>query len=51
MESEKPTLLIPVELQVREPEPKPLLGCVAAKRGVTSVIRTRQMNPSLHRCI
>jgi hypothetical protein len=36
----KTPLLIPVELQVRGPEPKLPLGCVTAKRGVISVIRT-----------
>ena len=47
----KPTLLAPVALQVREREPELPLACVTAKRGVPSVIRTRQSNPSLHRCI
>jgi hypothetical protein len=36
----KTPLLIPVELQVRGPEPKLSLGCVTAKRGVISVIQT-----------
>ena len=34
----KPLLLIPVENQVRELDPKLLLACVAAKRGFSSVI-------------
>jgi surface carbohydrate biosynthesis protein len=38
----KPNLLIPVELQVRELEPKLLLACVAAKRGFSSVIGHRR---------
>ena len=42
METVKPTLLIPVELQVREFEPKLLLACVAAKRGFSSVIGPRR---------
>ena len=42
MESVKPTLLIPVELQVREFEPKLLLACVAARRGFPSVIGPRR---------
>ncbi len=42
METVKPTLLIPVELQVREFEPKLLLACVAAKRGFPSVIGPRR---------
>ena len=36
--SEKPVLLIPVENQVRELDAKLLLACVAAGRGVSSVI-------------
>jgi surface carbohydrate biosynthesis protein len=42
MKPAKPTLLIPVELQVRELEPKLLLACVAANRGFTSVIGPRR---------
>jgi surface carbohydrate biosynthesis protein len=38
----KPTLLIPVELQVRELEPKLLLACVAARRGFPAVIGPRR---------
>jgi surface carbohydrate biosynthesis protein len=33
-----PTLIIPVENQVRELDPKLLLACVAARRGFTSII-------------
>ena len=36
--SQKPVLLIPVENQVRELDAKLLLACVAAKRGLTSII-------------
>ena len=42
MEKTKPTLLIPVELQVRELDPKLLLACVAARRGFPSVIGPRR---------
>ena len=42
MSSTKPTLLIPVELQVRELDPKLLLACVAARRGFPSVIGPRR---------
>jgi surface carbohydrate biosynthesis protein len=42
MDTTKPTLLIPVELQVRELEPKLLLACVAARRGFSSVIGHRR---------
>jgi surface carbohydrate biosynthesis protein len=42
MKTTKPTLLIPVELQVRELEAKLLLACVAANRGFTSVIGPRR---------
>ncbi len=42
MNTTKPTLLIPVELQVREFEPKLLLACIAAKRGFPSVIGPRR---------
>ena len=38
----KPTLLIPVELQVRELEPKLLLACVAARRGYEAIIGPRR---------
>ena len=38
MKVTKPTLLIPVENQVRELDPKLLLACVAARRGFCSVI-------------
>jgi surface carbohydrate biosynthesis protein len=38
MKTTKPTLLIPVENQVRELDPKLLLACIAAKRGFPSVI-------------
>jgi hypothetical protein len=33
MKTNKPTLLIPVEIQTRELGPKLLLACVAARRG------------------
>jgi surface carbohydrate biosynthesis protein len=42
MPASKPLLLIPVENQVRELDPKLLLACVAAKRGFTSVIGSRR---------
>jgi len=38
MKETKPTLLIPVENQVRELDPKLLLACIAARRGFSSVI-------------
>jgi surface carbohydrate biosynthesis protein len=38
----KPTLIIPVENQVRELDPKLLLACVAADRGFTSIIGFRR---------
>ena len=38
MKATKPTLLIPVENQVRELDPKLLLACIAARRGFSSVI-------------
>ena len=41
MKQSKPTLLIPVELQVRELDPKLLLACVAARRGYQSIIGSR----------
>ena len=34
----KPPLIIPVENQVRELDPKLLLACIAARRGFTSII-------------
>jgi len=42
MTIEKPLLLIPVENQIRELDPKLLLACVAAERGFTSVIGSRR---------
>jgi surface carbohydrate biosynthesis protein len=42
MESTKATLLIPVENQVRELDPKLLLACIAAKRGFSSVLGFRR---------
>jgi hypothetical protein len=36
------TLLIPVENQVRELDPKLLLACIAARRGFSSVIGSRR---------
>jgi surface carbohydrate biosynthesis protein len=42
MKSIKSTLLIPVELQVRELEPKLLLACAAAMRGFTAMIGPRR---------
>ena len=42
MTAKKPLLLIPVENQVRELDPKLLLACVAAERGFTSVIGSRR---------
>ena len=38
----KPPLIIPVENQVRELDPKLLLACVAARRGFSSVIGFRR---------
>jgi len=38
MEAKKTTLIIPVENQVRELDPKLLLACIAAKRGFSTVI-------------
>ncbi len=38
----KPLLLIPVENQVRELDPKLLLACVAAQRGFSSIIGSRR---------
>jgi surface carbohydrate biosynthesis protein len=40
--TEKPLLLIPVENQVRELDPKLLLACVAGRRGFSSVIGSRR---------
>jgi surface carbohydrate biosynthesis protein len=42
MTIKKPLLLIPVENQVRELDPKLLLACVAAERGFPSVIGSRR---------
>jgi surface carbohydrate biosynthesis protein len=42
MAKPKPLLLIPVENQVRELDPKLLLACVAARRGFSSVIGSRR---------
>jgi surface carbohydrate biosynthesis protein len=42
MPASKPLLLIPVENQVRELDPKLLLACVAARRGFDSVIGSRR---------
>jgi len=42
MNKTKATLLIPVELQVRELDPKLLLACVAARRGFPSIIGPRR---------
>jgi surface carbohydrate biosynthesis protein len=42
MDISKATLLIPIELQVRELDPKLLLACVAARRGFPSVIGPRR---------
>ena len=41
MTKEKPVLLIPVENQVREFDPKLLLACIAARRGFTATIGSR----------
>jgi surface carbohydrate biosynthesis protein len=38
----KPLLLIPVENQVRELDPKLLLACIAARRGFPSIIGSRR---------
>ena len=49
MRKNKQTLLIPVELQVRELEPKLLLACAAAMRGFTAMIGPRrEMHFYLH---
>jgi len=42
MTKPKPLLLIPVENQVRELDPKLLLACVASRRGFSSVIGSRR---------
>lgn len=42
MNTTQSTLLIPVELQVRELEPKLLLACAAAMRGFTAMIGPRR---------
>jgi surface carbohydrate biosynthesis protein len=42
MTIQKPLLLIPVENQVRELDPKLLLACIAAQRGFSSVIGSRR---------
>jgi surface carbohydrate biosynthesis protein len=42
MTIKKPLLLIPVENQVRELDPKLLMACVAAERGFSSVIGSRR---------
>ena len=41
MAAQKETLIIPVENQVRELDPKLLLACVAANRGFACVIGSR----------
>ncbi|UCG12801.1 MAG: hypothetical protein JSU72_20410, partial [Deltaproteobacteria bacterium] len=41
MASTKPSLIIPVENQVRELDAKLLLACIAARRGFASVIGSR----------
>jgi hypothetical protein len=38
MRSKKPVLLIPVENQVRDLDAKLLLACIAARRGLPSII-------------
>jgi surface carbohydrate biosynthesis protein len=38
----KPMLLIPVENQVRELDPKLLLACIAAERGFSSIVGSRR---------
>jgi surface carbohydrate biosynthesis protein len=49
MKTAPSTLLIPVELQVRELEPKLLLACAAAMRGFTAMIGPRrEMHFHLH---
>jgi len=43
MKSTKATLIIPVENQVRELDPKLLLACIAAKRGFSTVIGSHRV--------
>lgn len=42
MKISKPTILLPVENQVRELDPKLLLACVAARRGFDSIVGPRR---------
>ncbi len=42
MTSKRPVLLIPVENQVRELDPKLLLACIAARRGLPSIIGSKR---------
>ena len=42
MKSKKPVLLIPVENQVRELDAKLLLACIAARRGLPSIIGSKR---------
>jgi surface carbohydrate biosynthesis protein len=42
MTSKKPVLLIPVENQVRELDAKLLLACIAARRGLASIIGSKR---------
>lgn len=42
MSRSRPLLLIPVENQVRELDPKLLLACVAARRGFSSILGSRR---------
>jgi surface carbohydrate biosynthesis protein len=42
MSTEKRLFLIPVENQVRELDPKLLLACIAAQRGISSIIGSRR---------
>lgn len=42
MQDTKPLLLVPVENQIRELDPKLLLACIAAERGFSSVIGLRR---------
>lgn len=42
MKAEKATLIIPVENQVRELDPKILLACISARRGFSSIIGPRR---------
>ena len=43
MSNTKPLLLIPVENQVRELDPKLLLACIAAKHGFSSIIGSHRL--------